>query len=94
MVNGVQGRDLADHDAQRELEQHALANVRILVEVMQAREHARRRDEKRILIALGVIVGIVAVLIVFLLITGQGTSKGERRDLPVRTGPVDRPAAK
>jgi hypothetical protein len=50
------------HDAQRDLEQKALRNVRGLVERMQAEEQAKSRSQKSTVIVLLAVVAVVAVL--------------------------------
>ena len=65
------------HDAQRELEQRALRNVRALVDKVEGDDQARRRRSLRLLAWLiaGMVVGVVAAYVAIRLTHGPGESR-------------------
>ena len=66
------------HDAQRELEQRALRNVRGLVDKMDAIEKVDRRVQMRLLAMIGVgvliAVGVIAAVVLFAPAQRTGTT--------------------
>lgn len=64
-------------DAQRTLEQHALKNVRGLVDNLEAKEAAERRLQKRLLVGFVIVAAVLAVLFAtgVFSIKGKGTAK-------------------
>lgn len=64
-------------DAQRSLEQHALRNVRGLVEKVETLEAADKRTERRMLkgLAIGVAVMVIAFVAAFAWISGKQAGK-------------------
>jgi heme/copper-type cytochrome/quinol oxidase subunit 2 len=74
--------DTPEQEAQRTLEQRALRNVRVLVDSLEAHEHAERRTGILLAAVLGAIFLVVAIWIALALV--------ERRSEPKE--PVVRPA--
>lgn len=73
--------DPRDDEAQRTMEQHALRNVRGLVDNLEKSEAAARLLQKRL------ILGIVAALVVLGLLAATGViplGGGEKRELVVK----------
>jgi cytochrome c-type biogenesis protein CcmH/NrfG len=69
----------AGHDAQRDLEQRALRNVRVLVDRIEGEEEAKRRSQKWVV---GVLVAVVAVLGVIVM-TSVGRKPGSVQEIVV-----------
>lgn len=60
------------HDAQREMEHHALRNVRGLVDRLESDDLAQRATQKRILMGLVAAVAAIAVLVTIAVVGDRG----------------------
>jgi hypothetical protein len=82
-----------ENDAQRELEQHALRNVRGLVEKIEAKDDVDRRSQKRIVVAIAVFAVVLAVLIGWFVKQSRdhGTS-GQEIVVPPKPAPAAPPS--
>jgi hypothetical protein len=72
-------------DAQRELEQRALRNVRGLVEHMERDDRASQRTQWKIVA--GIVVGVVVLMVALLVLTDRqrkGALPGEVREVPAQ----------
>ncbi|HXN16144.1 MAG TPA: hypothetical protein VN878_07185 [Usitatibacter sp.] len=84
--------DLAPDDAQRRLEQHALRNVRELVDRIEKTDKHDRRTQRRLLVAILVGVALVLGLLVWQVTRISQSQAG--KSVVIESTPLASPAAK
>ena len=80
----------ASHDAQREMEQRALRNVRGLIDRMEETEHEERWTFRRFAIVIGIVVVVFAIALAVLVALVKKPGKTRPVTLeapPARTAP-------
>jgi len=80
------------HDAQREMEQRALRNVRGLVDKVEAMEKVDNASQRRLLITIVVVAVAALGAMVLIGVMGQKQPRGTAVEVKVPTSPVAPPA--
>jgi hypothetical protein len=81
------------HDAQREMEQRALRNVRGLVDKVEEMDKVDNVSQRRLLVTIVIAAIVVLGLLVLIGVLGQKQPRGTPVELKLPTSPATPPAA-